>query len=71
METKQITVTEALERTIRTLEGIMIPAGLSEQIGKPILGCIGNIQQCIDAMNRPAEPEPEMGMIPEDGELNG
>ena len=70
METQQITVTEALERTIRTLEGIMIPAGLAEQIGRPILGCVGNLRQCIEALNRPAEPE--MELIPEEEEpLNG
>ena len=52
METqKTFTVEELLEITIQTLREIPITIGQTETIGKPIMGCINNIQACIDALN--------------------
>ncbi len=47
MENKQYTVPEALELTANRLEGIMVPAALTQQIGIPIFESVQNIRQCI------------------------
>ena len=51
-------VTEVLQITAETLSEIQIPARLAEQIGKPILGCIGNLRLCIDALEKAAAEPP-------------
>lgn len=47
-------VTEVLQITAEALSEIQIPARLAEQVGKPILGCIGNLRLCMEALERPA-----------------
>ncbi len=50
MET--MTVREVLEITKNNLLNISVPRALNQQIGLPIDGAIGNIQLCIDAIDR-------------------
>ena len=52
-----MTIKEVLEITINNLNGISVPRWLNQQIGIPIDNAIANLQLCLDAMNRPAEPE--------------
>lgn len=49
---KEMTIEEVLEITIRNLKGIQIPVEMSESIGARVLGCIRNIQMCVDAIER-------------------
>lgn len=54
-----MTVKEVLEITVNNLNGISVPRWLNQQIGVPIDNAIANLQLCIEAMNRPAEPDKE------------
>lgn len=49
---EQITVAEALERTISLLNGIGITIEEMERIGKPIACAVANIRVCLNAMNQ-------------------
>lgn len=74
-EKKQWTVPEVLEKTVEILKDISIPISLAEQVGRPVLACIGNLNACIETFTRnaqqpqqPEEPEPDnvidLGEIP-------
>ena len=47
MEQKVLNKKEVLQISINTLGNIMIPAVLSETMGKDILGVMGNLQKVI------------------------
>ncbi len=69
MET--MTVKEALQITVNLLGNIAVPRSLNAQIGVPIDQAIGNLQQCIEAIEkneRKAEDErvDSAGERPED-----
>lgn len=46
-----MTVKEALEHTINTLNGVCVPMALMQTIGEPIATAIGNMRACIDAID--------------------
>lgn len=50
MEGKTMTVADVLKVTVEMLSGVMVPAGLSEQIGVPIQHSIRNLQECVRAI---------------------
>lgn len=50
MEQKVLNKKEVLQISINTLGNIMIPAVLSETMGKDILGVMGNLQKVIGMM---------------------
>lgn len=54
-----MTVQQVLEISINNLNAIQVPISMSQQISEPILGVINNLKLCIDALNKPAEKEPE------------
>ena len=63
METKY-TPEQIIEITIRNLNGINVPAGLTEQIGIPILQNINNLRECLKLMTAKPEEEPiDLGTI--------
>lgn len=55
MEERQYTIEEVLEMTVKQLYAISVPVELIEQIGMPISMAIGNLKNCLDAMNRQKE----------------
>lgn len=61
MET--MTVKEVLQITVNLLGNISVPRKLNEQIGVPIDHCIGNLRECMRAMDaaeaQKAAEEPE------------
>ena len=57
METKQMTVLEVLEITVRDLGGINIPVGMIQQVGMPIGQAIGNLNECIRALREAEQAE--------------
>ena len=63
-----MTVQQVLEISINNLNAIPVPISMSQQISEPILGIINNLRLCIDALNKPAEKEPEE---PEEAEGTG
>ena len=60
MET--LTVRQVLDIVTGTLENISVPRKLNEQIGVPIDHCIGNLRECMRAIDaaeaQKAEEEP-------------
>ena len=50
-----MTVKEALKITISTLSSISVPVALMGQIGEPIATAVGNLNACIEAMDREEE----------------
>ncbi len=52
-------VLEVLEISVDVLRGIQIPVELAEQVGKPVLGVIGNLRLCMDALRARTEPAAE------------
>ncbi len=59
MET--MTVNEVLAITIRNLQNILVPAGLTNEIAIPLSQNIGNLQECLIAL------QSNTGMKPKDG----
>lgn len=55
MEERQYTIEEVLELTVKQLYAISVPVELIEQIGMPISMAIGNLKNCLEAMNRQKE----------------
>ena len=47
-------IMEVLEISVDVLRGIQIPVELAEQVGKPVLGVIGNLRLCMDAIAKGA-----------------
>lgn len=47
-----MTLTQALEETIRLLEEINAPVKYTEEIIRPIWMAVGNIRVCLDAIRR-------------------
>lgn len=56
---EQLTVKEVLEITIRNLEAIQIPVGLTDSVGIPIARNINNLRECIKAMDAAGAPQQE------------
>lgn len=55
MEENTMTLEDVIRITANNLRGIQIPVELSESIGIPILRSIGNLQMCLDAMEKKEE----------------
>ena len=49
---EQMTVLQALKITVNNLGGIAVPRALNEMIGIPIDNAIGNLNACIEALER-------------------
>jgi len=58
MEDK-LTIEQVLGMTIQLLGDIRIPGSMIEDIGIPISRAMGNLTECIKALQTPPEPEPE------------
>ena len=56
---EEITVTEALERIVGTLEEINVPVKYALQIARPLSDAVSRLRDCIAAMQAPAEEAPE------------
>ena len=54
METR-MTVQEALEETVRMLEGVKVPISQMEEIGFPVARAVSNIKLCLEAMTQQQE----------------
>ena len=59
MEEKKVSVIDVLEMSVNNLSAIMIPAGMTEQIGIPIAREINNLKACIQAVKAHGEEKPE------------
>lgn len=60
MEAKKYTAEEIVQITINNLSGILVPAGLTEQIGIPIAQCISNLNVLRQMMQEaPKGEEPD------------
>lgn len=57
MEDGNIRVEDALRMIADNLCGIMVPAGLTEQIGIPIISAVKSLRECVRAMQAPNRPE--------------
>lgn len=57
MEENTMTLEDVIRITANNLRGIQIPVELSESIGIPILRSIGNLQMCLDAMEKKEEKQ--------------
>lgn len=58
MENGTMTVRDAIIATMNLLGNIPVPRNLNQSIGIPIDNAIGNLQACIEAMDRvPKETE--------------
>lgn len=55
MKENTMTLEDVIRITANNLRGIQIPVELSESIGIPILRSIGNLQMCLDAMEKKEE----------------
>lgn len=49
-------VLEVLGVTVDVLRGIQIPVELAEQVGRPVLGAIGNLRLCMNALSQQKTP---------------
>lgn len=47
-----MTVREVLQMTIQGLNGVCVPVGLMESVGKPIQNAVLNMEACIEAIDR-------------------
>lgn len=56
---QKLTIEQVLDITIRMLGDIRIPGSMIEEIGIPISRAIGNLNECVKALNDASEPEPE------------
>lgn len=54
-------IREVLEISIGVLRGIQIPVDLAEQVGQPVLGVIGNLRLCIEALEKVQAKTDESG----------
>ena len=45
-----MTVKQVLEITVKILNEIEIPVSMMEKVGAPVMGAIGNLKQCIEAV---------------------
>jgi len=45
-----MTLLEVLEETIKILNKIEVPISMAEQIARPVLGCISNLNECVRAL---------------------
>lgn len=63
-----LTVEEAIETVIRTLEDINVPIRYADEIARPISGAVGLLKSCQVAIQGTGNPE-EGGDA--DGESNG
>lgn len=52
MENQTMTVEEVLKVTITNMKRITIPVELSESVGVTLIGCIRNLQLCVNAMEQ-------------------
>lgn len=52
-----MTLKEAMQTTVEILQSINVPVGLIPQIGDPIAVAIGNLNACIDGINKMEEQE--------------
>ena len=69
---KTVTVKEYMEIVAQKLEAISVPAGLANDIARPIWEAVQDIRKCANAMRDPDEmPEEEKKDGAEDGEGNG
>lgn len=59
MEENTMTLEDVIRITANNLRQIQIPVELSESIGIPILRSIGNLQMCLDAMEKKEEKQEE------------
>ena len=74
-----MTLLEVLEETIKILNKIEVPISMAEQIARPILGCVSNLNECVRALKenekkqKAEEPEAAVsdGEVPEDDLHNG
>lgn len=57
MKENTMTLEDVIRITANNLRGIQIPVELSESIGIPILRSIGNLQMCLDAMEKKEEKQ--------------
>lgn len=55
MENGTMTVRDAIIATMNLLGNIPVPRNLNQSIGIPIDNAIGNLQACIEAMDRAKE----------------
>ena len=67
MET--MTVKEALEATVRILNGIEVPVGYMQKIGIPIANAAGNIIECIRAMDEADKKKEEPEIVIENEQI--
>ncbi len=44
-------VKQVLAITMNVLRGIQIPVELAQQVGMPVLGAMGNIRLCLEALD--------------------
>lgn len=56
---EQMTVKEVIRITMNQLLGISVPRSLNEQIGVPIDRAIGNLQACLNAIDKAEEEKKE------------
>lgn len=63
-----MTVKDVLTEVHRQLNDLNIPVALVETIGIPIANAINGIKMCLDAMNRPPVPVPEIELAEADEE---
>lgn len=52
---EQIPLIDVLKSTVQMLGNISVPRVLNEQIGKPIDTAIGNLQACVEAIEKGGE----------------
>lgn len=55
MANESMTIQQALSITVELLKGIMVPAEYAESIGLPISRSIGNLKECINAIDSQIE----------------
>jgi len=61
-------IDEALSYSVNVLNAISVPVGLTEQISEPIKKVIGNLNMCIDAIQKNRQQkEAVQEEIPEGG----
>ena len=73
-----MTLLEVLEETIKILNKIEVPISMAEQIARPILGCVSNLNECVRALKENEKKAAEEavaavsdGEVPEDDLHNG
>jgi len=64
-----MTIKEVLRCTVDILSGISVPAGLVEQIGIPVFQSIGNLNECLRAIEADEAKQENSAEVEEDVQL--